>query len=1117
MENRTTPPTYAFKKSLHHFEKIEQTSNEFTKLKKKPKPGSSPERANNQWYEITNELTQEKHRTKVNQVIVATGELIRLLDPYQTKYRIYQDDKQEFPISQGIKGRQFYQRLYERNGTIYYEGMGRGFVAKLFVMDPDLHYKNILIDGDYYFHIIDHDRCFPAVTMPLHIKSDEKFSISQSQADYDSLPHLRGEFGKRAPFELNSSEYVSSNIARELSTHPDLLNEKHFATLKIVLTEHLQSMVLNHHDDKSDTMREVKIIHAAQIQQFMKFAKNSPAFRDYVKKHRIEALYAILHEVNHFLRTNKHYIQAFGKSVEQLLQEESAAILEKYSRMLQELGEEPLSRMEQADTQNFVNGIELREAIKTVKMFYLQQNWRLRAWRLDEKQLEGEIEVFLAEKLSATEFLSNILAYYDPCAVDPLLFFLQYLNKQHKELLPEIIDAITDEVNAADFLNELTTAQRSYLVQYLFLTHRFERAHALIHANDDIDINCCDFRTKETGLELLVQDKKPDMRVIRFLCENMQPPALLAKDRIALRSALSLAIQQGHFDIAAYFIENFSEQLTERQRNYAALLLLEVGQHALSESLTKNPLELIKFAVAEEIPCLPVLRYLCEESKTVVDFAKEDKKDNPFIMLAFESHQWDVINYLCVNEALLKRFSENQLIQLLYGLMFFEKIDKIFFLLKARPDVYHQKGKNNLMLGFYLENTQHPDFRFIAALCEDKEFPADLSQLDVDPLIEKPAILHYFLSNPDLLSRFTAYQIGKIFYKLIETDAKMAKTIFIARPDLNVNYRQNYFQKHNAINLLLTNPEPDPELVHLICEYAHPCAELKTTSASALKTVITGEKWDLLRYFIKVPYLIKQFSAEEIGEAVAMLVMKRQYVLMDSLINARRDLQPPKSDIQDDLKNTPLHIAVADEKPDLKLIQFLALGKKNVIEKYLNVLNAAGETPLRIALNKGNLAICLLLLKSADRNTPLDDINDVVQLILKQEKNLVKMVDLLGVYRKFPMTACVAFIQNLINKSESIEMIIDLIYRVIELEKSQPLFQPQSKVGKKIGLFKCQGVAMSDELLELIRFAKNKISGMLVFNPDLKHYAKVHEFMQMPTTVREKFVGVNLQIGRRLG
>lgn len=509
METRKPASHYAFYKPANHFQIVEEKKDRYIKVKKKLKPGASEERNSAIWYKIKTKSIKEECRHEVNQINVATGELLRVLDVNQTKYRIWQEEKEEFPVSKEINGSESYQERSEREKLYYFEGMGRGLTSKLFVLDGDVSPENIVIDDQGYCYVIDNDRAFTAITLPMHIDQPADCAFSQSQEDYDTLPVSLGSFHKqKLQWDLNHDEKKSKNIAKTLSTYSRFLNEKHFQTFKILLTGHLQSAVLHQHENKSATMQKVISLNASQRVLFTQFAKGSEKCKKYIQTHRQTAICVILFEINRFFKLNKHYVEAFGKPVKALFEEESAFILKDCDSLLKELGEPSLSDKELAECNHFIANVDANVSYQFVKRFYLEQGWILQALFLDKDRLEKDFETYFLHEIPVTKFIRELLNKYDPCAVDPLQYFLKYALKHHLKRLPELLTMLTNKTHAADFFDTLLPAQQKLLGEYLFLVDQ-ERAREFLK-----------IPSTEPILQWLISDENPNLDVIKELCKE---------------------------------------------------------------------------------------------------------------------------------------------------------------------------------------------------------------------------------------------------------------------------------------------------------------------------------------------------------------------------------------------------------------------------------------------------------------------------------------------------------------------------------------------------------------------------------------------------------------------
>jgi hypothetical protein len=413
-----TRSSYLFKKLNTHFKPEEHkltlvdtaTHHSATKIQKIHKAGSSPQR-DDFWCKINNTSQIQLSpidRSRLNQIIILSGELFRFSDGHLPKYRMWVEEKNEenaYPVSKFIPDSEdFFEYFkenifphqilvnrkwaYQHNPRL--EGMARGIFGKYFYLDNDFHEGNALVDKKKYFHAIDHDWCFIPVTWDLHGKhvygeadAPRTYNKLMTLKDYDNLPLFKDYQGSNCLWTNKGFIPYLNVIAKD----PDFINEKHFAALKTLATQDFQKYLVAYHIEDGEDAKGVGDILTERFNNFSKVLPQSASFMTYLRLNRITALQAIIFEVNDFFNHNRHYLLPRNKQNNETypqwqvrIQPEKLNILktviEMYSQLLFQFGEHSLDEVETTDLLSFSMAIARNKVdeLQSVKSFYLKSN-----------------------------------------------------------------------------------------------------------------------------------------------------------------------------------------------------------------------------------------------------------------------------------------------------------------------------------------------------------------------------------------------------------------------------------------------------------------------------------------------------------------------------------------------------------------------------------------------------------------------------------------------------------------------------------------------------------------------------------------------------------------------
>jgi hypothetical protein len=428
-----THQSYAFIKSKLDFEKNEKDVelndgnhlHKLTKIKKILKPNASSDRET-PWFKNQADQIREEYKSRLNRIVVLSGELFRLSDRHLPKYRIYSNGKEEMPISKEVVKAQNFYSYFEKYIYPYwspnhaekkirythnpvFDGMGRSFLRKYLYYDHDFHQDNALIDDKKYFHVIDHDWCFAKTTKKMHQHNtvssvDEKgererkvrvFKHDLSLRDYDNLPDIRdSNMGTWVWSDRDNAYYAYMDV---VSKDVKFLSEKHFSALSCLVTQHLQQSLVAYHLENEEDKKNITVYLTSIFHKLPIILKQSAAFMKYICDNRIQAMQAVMFELNDFLLQNRHYLPSrdkdqkeskveWRKRVFPQIMASMKQLISTYSHVLTQLNERPLDPIEKTYLEHFAVDIcqDKPEALAHVKLFYSEQGMQRFAGLVDQ-------------------------------------------------------------------------------------------------------------------------------------------------------------------------------------------------------------------------------------------------------------------------------------------------------------------------------------------------------------------------------------------------------------------------------------------------------------------------------------------------------------------------------------------------------------------------------------------------------------------------------------------------------------------------------------------------------------------------------------------------------------
>jgi len=284
----------------------------------------------------------------------------------------------------------------------FWEGMGRAVFVKYLFQDNDFSINNALVDKNNYFVALDPDKCFWSVTSKYHYFRDIKvitnnncpfpvtpfktaagrplFIIKDKHSsfigdlhkeDYDNLPLLRHQYPSDWFFLLSELKPYS----KTLSNNMRFLNEKHFSTLKSLVTKLIKNVLLELHLDDEQDKHDALALVASQLQKLSEIGKQSEKFKHYLQQHGFQAMHAVIYEIHQFIKSTHHY--HLDNSEIQTAIEESIyeTVIDEYTQLLSHMNFTELSHEEKLQLKQYVRQIqnETSDARHIARDFYLSQ------------------------------------------------------------------------------------------------------------------------------------------------------------------------------------------------------------------------------------------------------------------------------------------------------------------------------------------------------------------------------------------------------------------------------------------------------------------------------------------------------------------------------------------------------------------------------------------------------------------------------------------------------------------------------------------------------------------------------------------------------------------------
>lgn len=412
---------YPFNKLPNHFKNEEKHFNcpdrashhGVTIINKKDKHESSDEYTTTDWYKINSSIVVPTCANRLYRVIILAGEIFRLVDINDSpKYRVFSEEKLPMLLSKGITNPvEYFTYLIENGHNLIYEGMGRQFFIKYFLVENDNHNGNWYISvsnkqQNHYFYAIDHGQCFAPWVLQFYTCLIPPPSATHLTArDYDSFPITQDYIPK-----TNIVWYNGLIDFRKIFANQLFINEKHFTALKLLITDKMQQTFVDIHitDENDKTFLKEWLFNRAS--ELNDACKESEAFKQYLHTYRMTLLCVMINEVNEFFNANRHYEHLNINRTDTLMH-----VIKRFREILNDMKEDALNKTEIDFLNQYLNMIRSGniDAIKVAQKFYTEQHMSsyvaLTQKKIDSMQTSSQnIRFFnLKSPLSAEAHLKN--------------------------------------------------------------------------------------------------------------------------------------------------------------------------------------------------------------------------------------------------------------------------------------------------------------------------------------------------------------------------------------------------------------------------------------------------------------------------------------------------------------------------------------------------------------------------------------------------------------------------------------------------------------------------------------------------------------------------------------
>jgi len=427
----------------------DQAHHSAKKMKKKSS-GDSRQRTESTWLKLTNQ--DQVQRKRLFPLIVTAGEIYRFeIGNVEPKYRILNQEGRyniiTKEITAGVAFHDYFQKnidqdlIRKRNAAGWYkidsnnqyaltyvgnhflEGMGRITTCNYLYGEDDAHFYNAYVNQDNYFVAIDRDRSFWPITYAFHSSSfgaegeklqqkfiyyqstypnvslinaeEERYSLSELEInnmgilcvkDYDNLPILENYF----PATWGFMQRQFKPYAKKLAKNALFLNEKHFSTLKYLVTFSFKQLLINLHVSDINDATNMHQFMQERFHKLIEICKQSNAFLTYLNANRPSLMQIIFYEINTFFKDNAHYVPTENQdqhimwhySIYQIMMAEFSSLLTAWECLPQTEIEENILKQYTMDIRD-----NKAEAIQFAIDFYEQQGMKYHA-KLGQQRLQ---------------------------------------------------------------------------------------------------------------------------------------------------------------------------------------------------------------------------------------------------------------------------------------------------------------------------------------------------------------------------------------------------------------------------------------------------------------------------------------------------------------------------------------------------------------------------------------------------------------------------------------------------------------------------------------------------------------------------------------------------------
>lgn len=340
-----------------------------------------------------------------------------------------------------------------------------------------------------------------------------------------------------------------------------------------------------------------------------------------------------------------------------------------------------ISRFMQSSLQNFPEYYRGFTVIPEIK--YPVFTWKSSSLNPKEQQPDGQYYVMNEKLQDAVKAIMT--PWFAPrCELEEV-----YIDTYEKD--KATLKKILKEKEKTDF-DKFTPLELGIYALYCLLLEETELARFLILNYPHIDLNVYHPKgDKRYPIHLLVADEKPDIELIKFVCEKVK--INVAVENSQRRTALFIAAERGHINIATYFLRtpDLRKQFTSIQLRYAAVGLLKSKCYELANELLDNYPDILTFVMSEQNPDLDSVRYLIEVRKLPLEKVSSD-----FFMTSSAS----IVNYFIQHPGIIQQFTPEEAGRVLDKLVVNGRLEAALVLVPNRQDIKVDQGVINQIIMF---------------------------------------------------------------------------------------------------------------------------------------------------------------------------------------------------------------------------------------------------------------------------------------------------------------------------------------------------------------------------------------------------------------------------------